>query len=151
MRNAGLWTYRDSESIGSPVDYHEVRGHLRLGTVRIVDEELSRKVGRGAPVEEEDDIAIRSAVGAAIALISDLSGVRNPMQLHYLFWNVFRSCCPIHSTHCTTCPSNCTLPETYRHLGKTSSGQRHCAFSSVCASAGLENKLVEHFFETDFY
>ncbi len=44
MRNHGLWSYADPMNLGPPVDYHEVRGHLRLGTVRILDEDLRRKI-----------------------------------------------------------------------------------------------------------
>ena len=29
MQNTGLWTYVDPDQLGAPVDYHEVRGHLR--------------------------------------------------------------------------------------------------------------------------
>ena len=30
MRNTGLWSYVDDAELGPPVDYHEVRGHLRV-------------------------------------------------------------------------------------------------------------------------
>ncbi len=36
MQNCGLWRYADPESLPAPVDYHEVRGHLRIGTVRLL-------------------------------------------------------------------------------------------------------------------
>ncbi|MBL9123816.1 MAG: hypothetical protein JNG90_09305, partial [Planctomycetaceae bacterium] len=44
LKNNGIWSYRDPESLGAPVDYHEVRGHLRLGTVRICSPQLRRKI-----------------------------------------------------------------------------------------------------------
>src|ERR1039458_3833690 len=44
MMNQGIWTYRDSHNLGSPVDYHEVRGHLRYGTVTVLDDQLPVKL-----------------------------------------------------------------------------------------------------------
>jgi hypothetical protein len=47
MRNLGLWELRDPENLGAPVDYHEVRGHLRCGTVVINDPSLETRVRVG--------------------------------------------------------------------------------------------------------
>ncbi|MGD1277014.1 MAG: hypothetical protein ABR964_07315 [Tepidisphaeraceae bacterium] len=151
MRNAGLWSYVDNENLGAPVDYHEVRGHLRIGTVTVHDAGLREKLFRGEPVNAEEDIAIRRAVLEAILLLSRLTGLKNPSQLHYLFWNVFRSCCTRESPHCFRCPSRCTLPERYVPLAIHEDGVRRCPFSSVCQSAGREPKLLEHVFKTDYY
>jgi len=73
MRNTGHWTYKDDESLGPPVDYHEVRGHLRLGTVQINDWKLLQKVKKGHPVTAREDIILRQAVYDAIVTISDRS------------------------------------------------------------------------------
>ncbi|HZZ28463.1 MAG TPA: hypothetical protein VFE46_10720 [Pirellulales bacterium] len=151
MRNSGYWTYADPELLGAPVDYHEVRGHLRIGTVLIADQELRRKLLSGIPVTNEEDIAIRRAVHDAIMLISDLSELRNPSQLHYLFWNVFRSCCTRESPHCLGCPSDCALPDRYVPLAIHPSGKRRCPFSDECKSAGRDPKYLEHVFETEYY
>lgn len=150
MQNAGLWKYADPERLGAPVDYHEVRGHLRLGTVQIVDPELRLKLLRGEQVTAEQDISIRRAVFEALMLISKLSGLRNPNQLHYLFWNVFRSCCTRESPHCVSCPPTCSLPERYVPLALFPDGRR-CPFSAVCQSARQEPKLVEYSLDTDYY
>src|SRR6266849_6933277 len=88
MRNAGLWTYSDPENLGAPVDYHEVRGHLRIGTVQVCDPDLRSKLLAGEDVTPKEDVSIRNAVHQAIMLISEYSGLRNPSQLHYMFWNV---------------------------------------------------------------
>src|SRR5262249_12820477 len=48
MRNTHLWLFVDNEHLGPPVDYHEVRGHLRLGTVVIKDRGLYEKVQTGS-------------------------------------------------------------------------------------------------------
>lgn len=50
MQNAGLWVFADRDKLGAPVDYHEVRGHLRIGTVQIHDEELRTRLVEGRDV-----------------------------------------------------------------------------------------------------
>lgn len=149
MRNTGLWKYVDSQNLGPPVDYHEVRGHLRIGTVRINDPGLENLLHHQEPVSTTDDVEIRAAVHDAIMLISQMSELNNPSQLHYLFWNVFRS-------HCTRENPNClgsresNLPERYRHLAYID-GTLTCPFASVCCSVNTDNRLQEHVFETDYY
>jgi hypothetical protein len=151
MNNAGLWVYNDIDKLGAPVDYHEVRGHLRIGTVQIQDLDLYKRLVGGHEVTKEEDISIRQAVHSALMFISDYSGLRNPSQLHYLFWNVFRSCCTRESPHCDSCPPTCSLPERYVPLAMFPGGARHCPFSGVCRSANQEPKLLEHKVETDYY
>ncbi|MBZ5492329.1 MAG: hypothetical protein LAO76_15485 [Acidobacteriia bacterium] len=151
MHNTGLWQYTDPEQLGAPVDYHEVRGHLRLGTVEICDSSLHSKLISGRDVTAEEDITIRYAVLRALMFISECSGLRNPSQLHYLFWNIFRSCCSRENTHCNSCPPDCPLPDRYVPLALFPDGQRRCPFSGVCQSVGREPKLLEHVFETDYY
>ena len=151
MHNTGLWTYRDPDQLGAPVDYHEVRGHLRIGTVQISDPNLRDKVLNHREVTQNEDIRIRQAVHEALLFLSERSGLRNPSQLHYLFWNIFRSCCTRSNPHCCSCPPNCSLPQRYVPLAVFPDGSRHCPFSAICESAGHEPKLVEHNVATDFY
>lgn len=151
MRNSGFWRYVDDEKVGPPVDYHEVRGHLRIGTVSVNDADLRQKLLSRLPVSESEDVAIRQAVYDAIMLVSELTGLRNPSQHHYLFWNVFRCCCNRESPHCQKCPSGCALPERYVPLAVCETGTRRCPFSRVCSSADVQAKFEEHVFETDFY
>ena len=150
MQNSGLWTYTDPENLGPPVDYHEVRGHLRLGTVEILDPLLFQKISHGQPVSASDDISIRKSVFDAILLISQFSGI-SPAQLHYLFWNVFRACCTRVSPHCQKCSVSCSLPTRYVPLAMRAGGERHCPFSDVCASANHDEKIQENIIETEFY
>jgi hypothetical protein len=147
MRNLKLWDIADSNNLAAPVDYHEVRGHLRCGTVEILDPDLATRIRSGVGVSEDEDVAIRGAVSDAIMEISRSTRL-SPSSLHYLFWNVFRACCKRDVTHCEGCPVECELPERYAALTLSN---RACVFSSVCASRGLSNKLVEHHFRTDFY
>ncbi len=151
MRNSGVWQFSDNDRLGPPVDYHEVRGHLRIGTVSVNDPELRKKLLNGEPVDSDDDIAIRMAVHDAIMLLSELTGLKNPSQLHYLFWNVFRSCCTRESPHCLECAPGCGLPVRYVQLAIQADGSRHCPFAKACESAGYEPKYREHVFATDYY
>ncbi len=152
MRNTGLVSYRDEEYLGPPVDYHEIRGHLRLGTVKVNDPQLRQKLLAKTPVSESEDLAIRGAVRDAIILIANMMGTRaNPSLLHYLFWNVFRSCCTHESPHCKECVRSCPLPARYVPLAIGNDGSRRCPFAEVCDSANSIVRLQEHVFETDYY
>jgi hypothetical protein len=150
MRNSGSWIYIDSNLLGPPVDYHEVRGHLRIGTIRIVDASLLRKVRAGETVSHEDDIAIRSAVFGAIMLISDLSGLRDLSRLHYFFWNIFRAVCVRLKPKCVTREQPDTLPQRYRSA-VDANGDIHCPFEALCESAHQATPIIEHRCNTDYY
>lgn len=151
MRNSQTWRYVDDENLGPPVDYHEVRGHLRIGTVCVKNADLEAKLRQGREVTADEDIAIRKAVYEAIILLSKETGLRNPSQLHYLFWNVFRSICTRQSPQCLAIRPDSKLPPRYISLIIHEDGQRRCPFSSVCRSARIEERYVEHVFETDYY
>ena len=148
MRNFGLWKYVDDENVGPPVDYHEVRGHLRIGTVEVTDAGLRHKLLNGILVTAEEDILIRSAVYNVIMLLSELTELRNASQLHYLFWNVFRTHCLRDNPHCFD--EARTLPDRYKHLSIFGNDHR-CPFSGVCASAHCNERFSEHTFETTYY
>jgi hypothetical protein len=69
------WKYEDASLLDPPVDYHEVRGHLRIGTITVIDDALRDALNRHVAVGESADIAIRSSVTRAIQLVSDASGL----------------------------------------------------------------------------
>lgn len=150
MRNSGLWQYPDESNLGPPVDYHEVRGHLRIGTVCVASLELRNKLLHRKVVSLEEDLAVRGAVFNAIMLISRACGPCTPSQLHYLFWNVFRSCCTREKPHCRTCPYDCDLPSQYVPLTFIDH-ERRCPFSFICTSSSVPVKYYDHVFETDYY
>ena len=150
MSSSGVWQYVDPEHVGAPVDYHEVRGHLRLGTVEIHEPELQGRLFKGEPVSEQEDIAIRSAVHEAIVRISEMRGGVNPMDLHYLFWNVFRSICKRASPLCHLAQGS-ALPLRYTPLLKIEGANEQCPFASVCPSVDLNVRYVEHRFQTNWY
>jgi hypothetical protein len=109
---------------------------------------LRRKLLEGIPVTAAEDIAIRASVYDAIMLLSELTGLRNPSQLHYLFWNVFRTHCLHDSPLCHEAAP--ALPNRYKPL-TVFGDHRGCPFSGVCQSASATQRYYEHVFETDFY
>lgn len=150
MRAECRWSFRDIEHLGAPVDYHEVRGHLRLGTVKIEDPQLLRNIQERREVTAEQDVAIRTAVYGAIEQISQEHGETRPAVLHYLFWNTFRCCCSREDQHCDACSSSCVLPSRYRQAFETVQVHR-CVFTANCASSGKPDKPIEHQHLTDYY
>jgi len=139
MRNQGFWIYRDPLNLGPPVNYHEQRGHLRLGVVTFEDVELERKVRARENISDEDDVEIRLAVRRAIEFIAQYLDV-TPSAMHYYFWNHIRNCCSRDAPHCNGCNDGCGLPARYR-LTETN----RCIFAETCPSAALplNEKLIE--------
>lgn len=141
MLNELGWDIQDREYLKSPVDYHEIRGHLRIGTLILEDKTLLDKIQKGLPLTNEEDIKIRSIIQKVNEDIGSQTGLTSSV-IHYLLWNVFRSCCPRISknTHCTRCDDNCSLPHHYRDLGSYENG---CLFATFCKSVNEENKVVD--------
>ena len=104
----------------------------------------------GNLVSEREDVAIRSAVHEAIGRISKIHGRVNPMELHYLFWNVFRSVCLRDQPLCHFARDS-SLPARYVPLLNIESNEQRCPFVSICPSADLDARYVEHQFKTDWY
>jgi len=150
MRNTGLWSFPDNNLLEAPVDYHEVRGHLRLGTVQISDARLVDRIRQGTPVSGSEDIAIRMATRTAIRYISDRLSI-TPSRAHYLFWNLFRSICTRANPQCLGLAADNPLPSRYVHLASIGGPPPRCPFAAVCPSAYLSERFVEHVFETDYY
>lgn len=147
MRNQGFWEYQDSIYLSSPVNYHEQRGHLRLGTVRLLDAELEKKIRARENITDQEDIEIRFAVRRAIEFIAQLLEV-TPSMMHYYFWNHFRNCCSRDDPHCSGCGADCKLPERYRLMPL-----RQCIFNQICKSAALpvSAKFIEPRLDTTIW
>ena len=144
MFNQGLWQYKDPENLGTPVDYHELRGHLRYGTVKVSSDELREKIIKGETVLFDEEIALRLAVFKAIMFISKLSG-RTPNDLHYFFWNIFRHTCRREEMFCDRpTDDKKPLPLRYKALSPN-----ECVFSRSCNTSSL-NKLQEPVVPPDF-
>lgn len=136
MRNQGFWTYHDDFRLSSPVNYHEQRIHLRLGTVKILDRRLAERIKKREEITEQQDIDIRETVRKAIELIALLLDV-SPSRMHYYFWNHSRNCCSRDAPHCFSCGDRCTLPERYR-----TQDDHRCIFAGVCESVGKDVKKM---------
>jgi hypothetical protein len=150
MQSCSNWRYLDPENLGPPVDYHEMRGHLRLRTVRVVDSALLSKLRSGSLINETEEVAIRRSVFKAIMLISELSGVRDPSRLHYLFWNLFRGVCVRMQPRCRADDFPQTLPT--RYWGQlTVDAAVHCPYEQICPSANTPDPILEPVADTDYY
>lgn len=144
MRNTGLWELVDPEVLEAPVDYHEVRGHLRIGTIQVLNEQLVEAIHLQKPVSESEDIAIRMATRSAIRTIADDVGI-TPSQAHYLFWNIFRAICLRDKPRCLSgTPS--AIPERYRDMAVSG-----CPFTRTCRSFAAGEFPIEHQTETQYY
>lgn len=150
MRNMGLWTFVDPEHLGPPADYHEVRGHLRIGTVVVENAELSDRLARNALVSVADDNAIRAAVVEAIETIAaDLE--ITPSRAHYMFWNVFRNICTRERPQCFRLAEHNPLPERYDPLTRLAASGRACPFSRVCRSARASAPVLDPKVITEYH
>ena len=149
MKNHLYWRYKDDTNLGPPVDYHEIRGHLRFGTIKINDKNLYNKILKNKLISEKEDIQIRQAVFNAIILISKKTN-NSPSVLHYFFWNLFRNCCSRNSPHCVACPSECHLPKRYSILKKRLN-INNCILSKFCLSKNNIQKLIEPLVITEYY
>ena len=139
MRNQGFWEYKDDLNLSSPVNYHEQRGHLRIGTVKIIDPDLEKKIRARENITDQEDIDMRFAVRRTIEFIAQLLNV-TPSMMHYYFWNHFRNCCSRDNPHCFDCAEGCKLPERYQVVSP-----RRCIMTPVCVSAGMpaEQMIIE--------
>jgi hypothetical protein len=143
------WSPYDIENLLSPIDYHELRGHLRIGTLVILDNNLSNKVRMNLPVTNDDDLSLRQAAQKVNNWISEKTGFTNS-ALHYLLWNVFRSCCSrnLNETHCLECGQSCQLPARYKQMNNYSN---HCIFADICQSANQPLKVSDPPYTGHYY
>ncbi len=148
MQNTHIWKYADEERLPAPVDYHEVRGHLRIGTVKLTNNELETRIRRGDYVLPADDVSLRLVVREAIQLIAELVG-HSPNTLHYLFWNLFRTYCVRDIPLCNGEAFE-RLPYDYAESVR-SAGSTNCPFVAFCSSANTKNAINEHRVVTEYY
>jgi len=149
MKNHSYWKFKDDSNLGPPVDYHEIRGHLRFGTILVNDKNLYNKILKNELISKTEDIQIRKAVYKAIILISKRTNY-SPSVLHYFFWNLFRNCCKRVETHCNKCPASCNLPPRYKRV-KDILNIKGCFLSEHCISRNKKNKIIEPFTLTEYY
>lgn len=146
LQNTAGYEFRDPESIGPPVDYHEVRGHLRMKTIVVESASLRAKIENRSLTTQREDIDIRAATSDAIWRISRSVGI-TPSVSHYFFWNLFRNVCLRRDPECYSLSQGNRLPQRYRDAFD---GQR-CPFASVCPTAGITTPMLEHRCNTHYY
>jgi len=140
------WEFKDKNNLFSPVDYHELRGHLRIGTVRFDDEDLARKIQDRTPLSDEEDTPLRKKVQEANEMISKEMHI-SASTLHYFLWNFFRTCCKRGNTNCEDCGLG-GMPSPYSHLF---SDRKECTFRGLCDSADKSIKADEPPYIGHFY
>lgn len=135
------WKANDPENLLSPIDYHELRGHLRIGTITLGDNSFKGKIQWGLPLTTEEDIILRKCAQTINNLISQKTSISNS-KIHYLLWNIFRNCCQRDSDncHCERCSLDCNLPDNYK---RTSVYMNQCIFNSLCISAKNPIKVLD--------
>jgi hypothetical protein len=135
------WEVKDKDNLLSPIDYHELRGHLRIGTISVLDPELRKKVNMSLPISNEEDKFLRAAAQEVNNTISEETGLTSS-SIHYLFWNIFRNCCPydFSATHCAKCPPTCKLRDDYKNMDIYHGS---CISADICESSGKPFKVTE--------
>ena len=152
LRDAHGWEFKDAHELGAPVDYHEIRGHLRVGTVIIADSDLNARIAIGNVTSDEDNL-VRTAIGDAISVIAaDLSNY-DPLQVHYVLWNFFRAVCRRETPACCTrgTISENELDPAYMESFADASIDHRCGFSSFCQSFRTSLFPIEYKYAGSYY
>jgi hypothetical protein len=152
LRDAHGWEFKDAHELGAPVDYHEIRGHLRVGTVIIADSDLNAKIGTGNVTSDEDNL-VRAAIGDAISAIAADLPNHDPLQVHYILWNLFRAICRREVPACCsggTISMN-ELDPAYMESFAGSNIDNLCGFSSFCQSFNTRLFPAEYKYTGSYY
>jgi hypothetical protein len=138
LRDAHGWEFRDAHRLGSPVDYHEIRGHLRIGTVIVRDSGMQDRF-RSDTITDYDDIVVRRAISDAIVAIAEDVPGHDALQVHYILWNYFRSLCRRRKPICDGGDVAISeLDSAYVKLFQMSTKGNCCVFASFCESYGRQ-------------
>ncbi len=145
--DAGVLQIKNHENIIPIMDYHMQRVLMRLGCVKIEDEELRQKLLNREP--QLTDEPIRGACIEALKIIAEESG-KDILAMNDFFWPMGRSCCN-ETTLCTT--KECLKkPCTFYQMVEMKDHNK-CIFDGVCK--GRENEsyrnLWEPVLETHYY
>jgi hypothetical protein len=150
LRDAHGWEFKDAHELGAPVDYHEIRGHLRVGTVIIADRDLNARIGTGNVTSDEDNL-VRAAIGDVISAIAvDLPNY-DPLQVHYLLWNLIRAICRRETPAC--CPGGTISINELdpAHMVAWPKTDNLCGFSSFCQSFSTKRFPTEYKYTGSYY
>jgi hypothetical protein len=152
LRDAHGWEFSNVDELGAPVDYHEIRGHLRIGTVIINDRILEAKI-KSDCVSDGEDRLIREGVSNAIDTIARHATGVDSLKIHYVLWNYFRTICRREEPNCSARkgPALDQLDPAYAEAFSKSAGSSGCAFSSVCESFKEQTFEAEYRYGGTYY
>jgi hypothetical protein len=152
LRDAHGWQFSNDHELGAPVDYHEIRGHLRIGTVVIHDKMLAAKIESDSVSDNEDSL-IREEISGAIDAIAQYSERADPLKVHYVLWKYFRTICRRDEPNCSARKRSALdqLDPLYAKAFDKSAGVNGCAFSSVCVSFKDQTFDAEYKYEGTYY
>ncbi len=102
-RPEGFLELRDPQNIRPIVDYHLMRSCLRTGCVRILDEDLRRRLEGRQWVDCEEEREIRAASFAAIEELVQLSGCSVALIDGFFFTNGRSRCLEDREPRCEEC------------------------------------------------
>jgi hypothetical protein len=151
LRDAHGWEFRDAHRLGAPVDYHEIRGHLRIGTVIVQDSGMRLRF-QSDTVTDRDDIAIRAAISEAIVAVAEDVLGNDALKVHYILWNYFRSLCRRYKPICGGGEIAISeLDSAYVKLFQTSTNGDSCVFSSFCECYARQEFPIEYIYRGNYY
>ena len=152
LRDAHGWAFSNDCELGAPVDYHEIRGHLRLGTVVINDQTLAANIESDSVSDSEDSL-IRDGISGAIDAIAKCSESADPLKVHYILWKYFRTICRREQPNCLARKASALdqLDQAYAQAFENSAGSSGCSFSSVCESFKQQIFAAEYKYEGTYY
>jgi hypothetical protein len=152
LRDAHGWEFKDAHELEAPVDYHEIRGHLRVGTVIIADGDLKARIDTGDITSDEDNL-VRTAIGIAISAISADLPNYDALQVHYILWNHFRAICKRERPACRRggMISRSELDPAYTEAFAESDLDHRCGFSTFCESFRTKRFPIEYKYAGSYY
>jgi hypothetical protein len=152
LRDVHGWEFRDAHYVSAPVDYHEIRGHLRIGTVVINDSELKTRIQSDVVSGDEDNL-IRSEVSNAIDEIASNVAGCDPLKVHYILWKYFRALCRRNGPSCLTRGEIAVdqLDQAFLDPFGASTILKGCAFSTVCDSFRRQVFPAEYSYGGSYY
>lgn len=104
QRPEGLFQFGTNESLPPVVDYHCMRGSLRLGLIDILDQELEQKIINRQLVSEKDEWDIRYEIYKAVDKLPDLAG-RTMGAVDWFFFMSRKRCPEMTEPDCISCPA----------------------------------------------
>lgn len=145
--DSGLFNIKDPENYLPIMDYHMQRVLLRLGCVKIQDDDLLYALKNRIP--QKTDRTVRAACINAVNELTKFSGIP-PWQMNDIFWPLGRSCCN-ETTLCTD--KFCTKEPCSFQAMLLIPDHKICSFESVCNGfLHKETKLLwEPIVNTHYY